>query len=67
MKRDVFNVIMDAENAMSYTRQALAVLDLWMDSMGSEDDTEANRIAAVHSLVWESLTYLKKAAGINEE
>lgn len=67
MKRDVFNVIMDAENAMSYTRQALAVLDLWMDSMGSEDDTEANRIAAVHSLVWESLTYLKKAAGISEE
>ncbi|HHS9739320.1 TPA: hypothetical protein ACTW90_001695 [Raoultella ornithinolytica] len=67
MKRDVFNVIMDAENAMSYTRQALAVLDLWMDSMGSEDDTEANRIAAVHSLVRESLTYLKKAAGISEE
>ncbi|HAV2047603.1 TPA: hypothetical protein JHJ56_003834 [Raoultella ornithinolytica] len=67
MKRDVFNVIMDAENAMSYTRQALVVLDLWMDSLGSEDDTEANRIAAVHSLVHESLTWLKKAAGINEE
>nr|DAY62084.1 MAG TPA: hypothetical protein [Caudoviricetes sp.] len=32
MKRDVFNVIMDAENAMGYTRQALAVLDLWMDT-----------------------------------
>ncbi|MFO4608077.1 hypothetical protein ACRFNZ_27585 [Klebsiella quasipneumoniae] len=67
MKRDIFEVIADAEHAMGYTRQALAVLDLWMDSMGREDDTEANRIAAVHSLVFESLTYLKKAAGISEE
>lgn len=67
MKRDVFDVITDAEHAIGYTNQALAVLDLWLDSMGIEDDTEANRIAAVHSLVHESLTWLKKAAGINEE
>ncbi|MEC4756079.1 hypothetical protein [Klebsiella pneumoniae] len=67
MKRDVFEVITDAEHAIGYSNQALAVLDLWLDSVGIEDDTEANRIAAVHSLVRESLTWLKKAAGINEE
>lgn len=67
MKRNIFEVITDAEHAMGYTRQALAVLDLWMDSLGIEDDDEGNRVAAVHSLVWESLTYLKKAAGISEE
>lgn len=66
-ERDVFEVITDVERAIGYTRQGLAVLDLWLDSMGVDDDTEANRIAAVHSLVHESLTYLKKAAGINEE
>ncbi|HFU6515542.1 TPA: hypothetical protein ACGPDV_000937 [Klebsiella pneumoniae] len=66
-ERDVFEVITDVEHAIDYTRQGLAVLDLWLDSMGVDDDTEANRIAAVHSLVHESLTYLKKAAGINEE
>ena len=60
MKRDVFEVITDAEHAIGYTNQALVVLDLWLDSMGIEDDTEANRIAAVHSLVHESLTWLKK-------
>ncbi|HBR0858364.1 TPA: hypothetical protein L9H95_000951 [Klebsiella pneumoniae] len=67
MKRDVFEVITDAEHAIGYSNQALAVLDLWLDSVGIEDDTEANRIAAVHGLVCESLTWLKKAAGINEE
>lgn len=67
MKRDVFEVITDAEHAIGYSNQALAVLDLWLDSVGIEDDTEANRIAAVHSLVCESLTWFKKAAGINEE
>ncbi|HCA9948958.1 MAG: hypothetical protein E7D73_23175 [Klebsiella sp.] len=67
MERDVFDVITDAEHAIDYTNQALAVLDLWLDSMGIEDDTEASRIAAVRSLVHESLTWLKKAAGINEE
>lgn len=67
MKRDVFEVITDAEHAIGYSNQALAVLDLWLDSVGIEDDTEANRIAAVHILVCESLTWLKKAAGINEE
>lgn len=66
-ERDVFEVITDVEHAIGYTRQGLAVLGLWLDSMGVDDDTEANRIAAVHSLVHESLTYLKKAAGINEE
>ena len=66
-ERDVLEVITDVERAIGYTRQGLAVLDLWLDSMGVDDDTEANRIAAVHSLVHESLTYLKKAAGINEE
>lgn len=66
-ERDVLEVITDVEHAIGYTRHGLAVLDLWLDSMGIEDDTEVNRIAAVHSLVHESLTYLKKAAGINEE
>ena len=47
MKRDVFEVITDAEHAIGYTNQELVVLDLWLDSMGIEDDTEANRIAAV--------------------
>ncbi|MDP1197375.1 hypothetical protein [Klebsiella pneumoniae] len=67
MKRDVLEVITDAEHAIGYSNQALAVLDLWLDSVGIEDDTEANRIAAVHSLVCEYLTWLKKATGINEE
>ncbi|EMX2992343.1 hypothetical protein AAG156_003553 [Escherichia coli] len=66
-ERDVFEVIPDVEHVIGYTRQGLAVLELWLDSMGIEDDIEANRIAAVHSLVHDSLTCLKKAAGIKEE
>ncbi|EMG3122621.1 hypothetical protein V4132_004990 [Klebsiella pneumoniae] len=66
-ERDVFEVITDVERAICFTRQGLAVLELWLDSVGIEDDIEANRIAAVHSLVRDSLTCLKKAAGIKEE
>lgn len=66
-ERDVLEVVTDVERAIGFTRQGLAVLELWLDSMGIEDDIEANRIAAVPSLVHDSLTCLKKAAGIKEE
>lgn len=62
-ERDVLEVINDVERAIGFTRQGLAVLELWLESMGIEDDIEANRIAAVRSLVHDSLTCLKKAAG----
>jgi len=59
-----FEVVTHAENALAYNNQALAVLDMWMDTLTTTDEYEANKVAAVHSLVHEAMTYLKKAAGV---
>ncbi|WAH53771.1 hypothetical protein LMA04_06970 [Pseudescherichia vulneris] len=66
MKHSILEVVTHAENAMSYNSQALAVLEMWMDSLSSGDDCEANRVAAVRSLVHEALSHLQKAAGVQK-
>jgi hypothetical protein len=66
MKLSTFDIVTHAENALAYSNQAKAVLEMWMDSLGSGDDYEANRVAAVHSLVHEALAYLNKAVEVQK-
>jgi hypothetical protein len=42
-----------------YSRQALAVLDMWMNP-APDDEMESFRVAAVHSLVSQASEYLVK-------
>ncbi|EAQ6104895.1 hypothetical protein DRK59_03675 [Salmonella enterica subsp. diarizonae] len=37
--------------APEYSRQALAVLDMWIDTLAPDDEMESFRVAAVHSLI----------------
>ena len=38
-----------AGQALEYSRQALAVLDMWINTPGADDEMESFRVAAVHS------------------
>ncbi|EMF9976338.1 hypothetical protein ABIL96_000866 [Enterobacter hormaechei] len=49
--------------ALEYSRQALAVLDMWIDTLAPDDAMESCRVAAVHSLVSQASAYLVKAQG----
>jgi len=65
MKQVSFEMLSNAETAMAYSNQAVAVLDMWLDSLSNNgDDTEANRVAAVHSLVHQALEHLQKAVEV---
>lgn len=65
MSRTVpFEVLMHAENALAYSNQALAMLEVWMDSLGEGDEHESNCVAAIRSLVHESKAYLQKATEV---
>ncbi|EGZ5754138.1 hypothetical protein JJD91_003415 [Salmonella enterica] len=46
---------------LEYSRQALAVLDMWMDLLTHDEAMESRRVAAVYSLVREAASYLEKA------
>lgn len=66
MKLSTFEAVTHAENALACSNQALAVLDLWMDSLKADDEAECNRVAAVHSLVHQALEHLHKAAEVKD-
>ncbi|HBR6421136.1 TPA: hypothetical protein L9103_000708 [Klebsiella pneumoniae] len=40
--------------------QALAVLDMWINTLAPDDEMESFRVAAVHSLVSQASEYLVK-------
>lgn len=50
----------NAVQALEYSRQELAVLDMWIDTLASDDEMESFRVAAVHSLVSQASEYLVK-------
>ncbi|HHA2172154.1 TPA: hypothetical protein ACOECC_000643 [Enterobacter bugandensis] len=64
MRQVPFEVLMHAENALAYSNQALAMLEVWMDSLGEGDEHESNCVAAIRSLVHESKAYLQKATEV---
>lgn len=64
MRQVPFEVLMNAENALAYSNQALAMLEIWMDSLGEGDEHESNCVAAIHSLVHKSKAYLQKATEV---
>ncbi|MEQ0826316.1 hypothetical protein [Enterobacter dykesii] len=49
-----------AGQALEYSLQALAVLDMWIDTLAPDDEMESFRVAAVHSLVSQASEYLVK-------
>ena len=49
-----------AGQAREYSRQALAVLDMWINTLAPDDEMESFRVAAVHSLVSQASEYLVK-------
>ncbi|MBP1523056.1 hypothetical protein IU399_26990 [Salmonella enterica subsp. enterica serovar Worthington] len=49
MRQVPFEVLMHAENALAYSNQALAMLEVWMESLGEGDEHESNCVAAIHS------------------
>lgn len=61
MKRVPFEVLMHAENALIFNNRALAMLEVWMDSLGVGDEHESNCVGAIFSLVLESKEHLQKA------
>ncbi|HGH4410094.1 TPA: hypothetical protein ACJIVJ_004383 [Yersinia enterocolitica] len=65
MLKETFEVVTHAENALAYSNQAIAVLNMWMDTLTANDNDEANRVAAVHSLLHEALSHLQKATEVN--
>lgn len=64
MRQVPFEVLMHAENALAYSNQALAMLEVWMESLGEGDEHESNCVAAIHSPVHESKAYLQKATEV---
>ena len=49
-----------AGQALEYSRQALGVLDMWINTLAPDDEMESFRVAAVHSLVSQASEYLVK-------
>ncbi|EPG5792570.1 hypothetical protein MMC01_000255 [Klebsiella quasipneumoniae] len=49
-----------AGQALEYSRQSLAVLDMWINTLAPDDEMESFRVAAVHSLVSQASEYLVK-------
>lgn len=47
MRQVPFEVLMHAEDALAYSNQALAMLEIWMDSLGEGDEHESNCVAAI--------------------
>lgn len=60
MHKATIKVITHAGQALAYSNQALAVLDMWMDVLTPDDEMESRRVAAVYSLVSEATAYLAK-------
>lgn len=67
MHKETFEVVAHAENALAYGNQAIAVLNMWLESLRVTEDEEANRVAAVHTLVHEALLHLQKATEVTHD
>lgn len=63
MRQVPFDVLIHAENALSASEDAMAVLAIWIDSIpnGDEYHSEACRVSAVMSLLHKSIGELVKA------
>lgn len=61
MHESTVEVITHAGQALDYSNQALAILDMWMDVLTSDEEMESRRVAVVYSLVREAASYLEKA------
>lgn len=63
MKHVPFDVLMHAENALSENERAMAVLNMWIDSIpnGEEYHDEACKVGAIMSLLNKSIGELVKA------
>lgn len=57
-------IIVHADQALAYSTQALAVLDIWMDAIATDDEQESRRVAAVDTLLREAVSYLEKIRGV---
>ena len=57
-------IIVHADQALAYSAQALAVQDIWMDAMATDDEQESRRVAAVDTLLREAVSYLEKIRGV---
>ncbi|ASA50335.1 hypothetical protein S046_15300 [Salmonella enterica subsp. enterica serovar Give] len=55
-----------ASQALEYSCQALAVLDMWLDTLGRDDEMEKCRVAAVHSLLSQASEYLVKVREVRQ-
>ncbi|HIG8607851.1 TPA: hypothetical protein ACYENA_002795 [Klebsiella pneumoniae] len=62
MRQVPFDVLIHAENALSASEDAMAVLAIWIDSIpnGDEYHSEACRVSAVMSLLHNGITELVK-------
>lgn len=63
MRQVPFDVLMHAENALSESECAMAVLSMWIDSIpnGAEHHDEARKVGEVMSLLHKSIGELVKA------
>lgn len=58
---EVLEVVTGIENALCFSAQALAVMDLWMDSLTRDDEGDCNRLSAIYTLLHEMKSHLEKA------
>lgn len=61
MHEATIEVITHAGQALDYSNQALAILDMWVDVLTPDDEMERRRVAAVDTLLREAVSYLEKA------
>ncbi|KGT88309.1 hypothetical protein NG99_21355 [Erwinia typographi] len=64
MHKQTFEAICHAENARALNLQAIAVLDMWMDTLTNHDEYEANKVAAIHTLIHAALEHIQKATEV---
>ncbi|HIB1548813.1 TPA: hypothetical protein ACWV6M_005378, partial [Salmonella enterica subsp. enterica serovar Muenchen] len=60
MHKASVEVITHAGQALDYSNQALAILDMWVDVLTPDDEMERRLVAAVDTLLREAVSYLEK-------
>ncbi|HBR3232770.1 TPA: hypothetical protein L9R81_000525 [Klebsiella pneumoniae] len=61
----ITRLITNTWQALDYSKQALAVLDMWTSSLTDEDEMESRRVAAVDTLLREAVAYLEKVKEVS--
>jgi hypothetical protein len=61
----ITRLITNTWQALDYSKQALAVLDMWTPSLTDEDEMESRRVAAVDTLLREAVAYLEKVKEVS--